>query len=68
MAKFTIISRDKVDELLMLYKMQVDNSYIVLEEYNEFSTICQYSSKYDQVKMITVKTENLDKSKWLHEG
>ena len=68
MAKFTIISKDKVDELLMLYKMQVDNSYIVLEEYNEFSTICQYSSKYDQVKMITVKTENLDKSKWLHEG
>lgn len=68
MAKFTIISKDKVDEILMLYKMQVDNSYIVLEEYNEFSTICQYSSKYDQVKMITVKTENLDKSKWLHEG
>ena len=68
MAKFTIIKRELVDELTMLYSMKIDNSYVVVEEYNEFSTIFQYSKKYDQVKMITVKTENLDPTKRLQEG
>lgn len=68
MAKFTIISRDTVDELIMLYRMKIDNSYILVDQYNEYSTILQYSSKYDQVKMITVKSENLDQSKRLQEG
>ena len=68
MAKFTIIKRELVDELNMLYSMKIDNSYVVVEEYNEFSTIFQYSKKYDQVKMITVKTENLDPTKRLQEG
>lgn len=68
MAKFTIIRRELVDELGMLYHMKVDNAYVVVEEFNEFSTIAQYSAKYDQVKLITVKTENLDKTKRLQEG
>ena len=68
MAKFTIIKQKTVDELSMLYHMKVDNAYIVLEEFNEFSTIAQYSAKYNQVKLITVKTENLDKTKRLQEG
>ncbi len=67
-AKFTIIKRELVDELKMLYSMKIDNTYVVVEEYNEFSTIFQYSKKYDQVKMITVKTENLDPTKRLQEG
>ena len=68
MAKFTVIKREMVDELNMLYAMKIDNSYVVVDEYNEFSTIFQYSKKYDQVKLITVKTENLDPSKRLQEG
>ena len=68
MAQFTIIKRDVVDQLLMLYKMKVDNEYVVVEEFNGYSTIFQYSSKYDQVKMISVKTENLDPLKRLQEG
>lgn len=68
MAKFTIIKRDTVDQLLMLYTMKEDNAYVVVDEFNEYSTIFQYSSKYDQVKMISVKTENLDPTKRLLEG
>lgn len=65
---FTIIKRNDLDEMKMLYAMRQDNAYIVLDEYNEYSTIAQYSSKYDQVKVISVKTANLDPSKRLQQG
>ena len=65
---FTIVKETALDEMKMLYRMKEDNSYIILDEYKEFSVIAQYSSLYDQVKIITVKTENLDKSKRLYEG
>lgn len=68
MAKFTIIKRDIADQLIMLYNMKIDNLYIVCEEFNSFSTILQYSKKYDQVKMITVKSEDLDPHLRLQEG
>lgn len=68
MAKFTIIRKDKIAELEMLYHMKIDNLYVVVEEYNEYSTIFQYSRKYDQVKLITVQTANLDPNLRLHEG
>ena len=68
MAKFTLISRDVVDEMLMLYQMKIDNAYIVVEQFNEYSTICQYSAKYDTLKLITVLSENLDSNLRLHEG
>lgn len=68
MAKFTIIKRNIADQLIMLYNMKIDNLYIVCEEFNGFSTILQYSKKYDQVKMITVKSEDLDPRLRLQEG
>lgn len=68
MAKFTIIRKEKIAELEMLYHMKIDNLYVVVEEYNEYSTIFQYSRKYDQVKLITVQTANLDPNLRLHEG
>lgn len=68
MAKFTIIRQEKITGLEMLYKMKIDNLYVVVEEFNDFSTIFQYSRKYDQVKMITVQTANLDPNLRLQEG
>lgn len=68
MTKFTIIKREKMDELHMLYTMCIDNAYTVLEEFNGYSTIAQYSKKYDQIKIISVKSDNLDRSKRLQEG
>lgn len=65
---FTIVKRTDLDEMKMLYMMREDNAYIVLNEYNEYSTIAQYSSKYDEVKIISVKTENLNPNKRLQEG
>ena len=66
--KFTIIKREHLDMMKMLYAMKEDNAFIIVDEFNGYSTIAQYSSKYDQVKLIDVKSENLDISKRLQEG
>lgn len=68
MAKFTIIREEKLEGLSLLYRMKIDNQYVVVEEFNGFSTIFQYSKKYDQVKMITVQTSALDPNLRLQEG
>lgn len=68
MAQFTIMTRKNVDEIKLLYALKRDNTYIVLDEYNGVSTICQYSSKYDQVKIIKVKSDKLNLHDRLQEG
>lgn len=68
MSKFVIVSRQAVDEMLMLYRMKQDNVYSIIEENNGFSTIAQYSGKFDSVKIVTVKSENLDTTKRLTGG
>ena len=68
MAKFTIIKKEAADGLMKLYETKKDNSYIVVDVFNEYSTIFQYSAKYNQVKMISVKTENLNPTDRLQEA
>lgn len=54
-----IIKQEHIDEMYMLMRMKQDNAYIVLNEYNGYSTICQYTSRYDNLHIVNVKTENL---------
>lgn len=68
MSKFIILDRDSIYNLRPLYEAKNDNAYIVLEEYNGYSTIAQYSYKYDNIKIVTVLTDNLDKNKALYEA
>lgn len=60
--KMILIKQDALESINIINKLKVDNMFVVLEEYNGFSTICQYSKKYNNFHVVSVKTENLDKS------
>lgn len=65
MKKFYIIPLDDVSKIKRLYSNRINNQYIVLSYYEEYSDIAQYSLKYDMVSIKTVKTSNLDTTKEL---
>lgn len=60
--KLTIIKQDVLDSINVINKLKIDNMYVVLDEYNGYSTICQYTKKYDDFHIVSVKSENLDRS------
>ena len=60
--RITIIKQSQVETLNIMNTLKIDNQYMVLDEYNGYSTICQYSKKYDNFHIANVKTENLDDS------
>lgn len=65
MAKMILIKQDALETINIINKLKLDDMYAVLEEYNGYSTICQYSLKYDNFHIVQVKTENLDLNKRL---
>ena len=65
MKKFYVIPLDDVSKIKRLYSNRINNQYIVLNYYEEYSDIAQYSLKYDMVSIKTVKTSNLDTTKEL---
>lgn len=65
MKKFYIIPLNDVSKIKRLYSNRINNQYIVLNYYEEYSDIAQYSLKYDMVTIKTVKTSNLDTTKEL---
>lgn len=60
--KMILIKQDALESMNIINKLKVDNMFVVLEEYNGYSTISQYSSKYDNFHVVSVKTENLDRN------
>lgn len=60
--KFIVIRQADILAINMINNSKRDNSYVVLDEYNGYSTICQYSSKYDDFHIVTVSSDKLDKS------
>lgn len=60
--KMVIVKQDALESINIINKLKLDNMFVVLEEYNGYSTICQYTKKYDNFHIISVKTENLDRS------
>lgn len=65
MKKFYIIPLNDVSKIKLLYSNRINNQYIILNYYEEYSDIAQYSLKYDMVTIKTVKTSNLDTTKEL---
>lgn len=59
--KMILINQDSMESMNIINKLKVDNMFVVLEEYNGFSTIAQYSKKYNNFHVVSVKTENLDR-------
>lgn len=63
-AKMFFLYPEQVKPLEKLCSDKVDGAYIVLSktgDKGEFSHIAQYSGYYNNIKLITVKTEDLDK-------
>ena len=65
MKKFYVIPLDDVSKIKRLYSNRINHQYTVLNYYEEYSDIAQYSLKYDMVSIKTVKTSNLDTTKEL---
>lgn len=63
--KMVILKQDDLESINIINKLKVDSMYIVLNEYEGYSTICQYTRKYDGFHIIQVKSEKLDRSKQL---
>lgn len=62
MAKMILISQDALESMNIINKLKIDNMFVELEEFNGFTTISQYSKKYDNFHVVCVKTDNLDRS------
>lgn len=60
MSKFIVVERKQIPDVLKLYDLKMDNAYVVLSRWNDFADICQYSSKYDSVHLLTVPAYQLD--------
>ena len=60
--KFTVVRQEALLGINLINQIKHDNMYVVLDEYNGFTTICQYSRKYDDFHIVTVSTDKLDKS------
>lgn len=57
---FFCVNNSQLNSLTELLTNKIDNQFIVVQDYGDYSDIAQYSSKYDNVKFVCVKTDNLD--------
>lgn len=60
MAKFFNLEAEHVNSINKLIKNKRNNEYVVLAESNGFADIAQWSDKYQNVRIITVRSANLD--------
>lgn len=61
MSHMFFITGNEIDKINMLFRLKKEGQYVVLSESNGFSDIAQWSSQYQNVKIITVPTYKLDK-------
>lgn len=61
MTKFFNLEEEHVKKIYALTKLKNDNQYVVLQHGHRFSDIAQWSDKYQNVRIITVPTEKLDR-------
>lgn len=57
--KFYTLEEDQVFNIRKLFARANDNEYFVLNSFKNLSDIVQYSSKYQNVHIITVPTDKL---------
>lgn len=58
--KFNLISQNILKLMNLMNQFKIDNSFIIINQFNEYSDIIQYRAKYNEFKICTVKTVNLD--------
>ena len=57
--KMVIINREDINNMNKLMMLKENDSFFIIDEYNGYSKICQYSSKYDNLHIVEVKNDNL---------
>lgn len=62
MSHFFFIEENLLNPIGKLFVRKNDREYVVLAQSGGFTDIAQYCSKYQNVKVVTVRTENLDSS------
>lgn len=60
MNRMIIVNQKNVDDIQMMNKLQIDDMYTILYQNEEYSIICQYSKKYDNFHIVSVKTDRLN--------
>lgn len=60
MAKFFNLEAEHINSINRLIQNKRDNEYVVLSEANGFTDIAQWSDKYQNVRIVTVRSVNLD--------
>lgn len=60
MAKFFNIEEEALVSMNQLMRNKRDNEYVVLNSANGFTDIAQYSSKYQNLHLVTVRSDALD--------
>ena len=59
MAKFFTLEEKQVQNIMKLFERKFNNEYVLIQSSNGFTDIAQYSDKYQNVRLCTVKSENL---------
>lgn len=54
------ITEDKFRLLPLLIQYKSDKEFVILKDDNNFCDIAQWSNKYQNIKILTVRKDNLD--------
>ena len=57
--KMIIIKPEHIQNMNKLMTIKQNDAFFIMDEYNGYSKICQYSSKYDNLHIVEVKSDNL---------
>ena len=60
MSHFFFIEEANMNLISDLFANRINDQYVILNQNNGYSDIVQYSEKYQNVKVVTVMTRNLD--------
>lgn len=60
-SKMFFLSKETLDGINYLFQKGTDGSYIVINEKNGFADIAQLCLDYDNVRLVTVRSDRLDK-------
>ena len=64
--KFYTLEEEQVQQVQKLFDNKIDNQYVVLSTYNNYADIIQYSTKYQNVHIVSVQKNKLDLEKELY--
>lgn len=63
--KFYTLEQSQLVLVQMLFEHKIDNEYVILNKYNNYCDIVQYSQKYQNVHFVSVPQNKLDTTKEL---